>query len=191
MKYIASILFTLLFLNGCKSTETLKPVSQIQPGVASEGTLANQILIDDAIAGLQRLTGKAVNPSEVLKFVIQQPVGKVGSRAWREMWIIKSPDSAEQFLMTFKEAGTGAADFEIKPMNAQAGNSECPSPADDFKEGQPNTLVKSCLGQPDYIDQNPDGRYVYLYHRPNGLVVAYLFSPEDTLIRISVFQKSE
>lgn len=59
--------------------------------------------------------------------------------------------------------------------------------------------VKSSLGQPEHIDQNPDGRSVYLY--PLGLKsqvdptalalkgkIAFLFDKEGKLLRYRVYQ---
>ena len=116
MKYIIALSVALALISGCKSTEKLTPVSQIKPGVANEGTLANDKLISDAKAGLEQVVGSVINDSELLKFVIQQPVGEVGSRSWREIWIIKTSENTSQYLMTFTESGLNAADFVIKPM---------------------------------------------------------------------------
>lgn len=59
--------------------------------------------------------------------------------------------------------------------------------------------VKSSLGQPEHIDQNPDGRSIYLY--PLGLKsqvdptalalkgkIAFLFDKEGKLLRYRVYQ---
>ena len=116
MKYIIALSVALALISGCKSTEKLTPVSQIKPGVAKEGTLANDKLISDAKTGLEQVVGSVINDSELLKFVIQQPVGEVGSRSWREIWIIKTSENTSQYLMTFTESGLNAADFVIKPM---------------------------------------------------------------------------
>lgn len=188
MKYMIIFSVIFIFLTGCKSTQELKPVSQISPSTAKEGSLANPKLISDATAGIQKLTDSQIKSSEILKFVIQQPVGEVGFRSWREMWIVKSQGDDNQFLITFKEAGLDAADFEIKVMNKSASNTNCPTSVSDFKQGQSNLFIKECLGEPDYIDQNPDGRYVYLYNRPNGVVVTYLFSPENQFTKFTAYQ---
>jgi hypothetical protein len=118
MNFKLILAISVLLISGCKATNELEPVSKVKPGVAKEGSLANQKLISDATASLEKIVGDSINDSgtEILKFVIQQPVGEVGSRSWREMWIVKSPNNGIQFLITFKEAGTGAADFEIKQM---------------------------------------------------------------------------
>jgi hypothetical protein len=122
MNFKLILAISVLLISGCKATNELEPVSKVKPGVAKEGSLANQKLISDATASLEKIVGDSINDSgtEILKFVIQQPVGEVGSRSWREMWIVKSPNNGIQFLITFKEAGTGTADFEIKQMGKKS-----------------------------------------------------------------------
>ena len=84
------------------------------PGVSKEGSLANEKLISDATAGLEKIIGRSVYDAESLKFVIQQLVGKTDALLWREMWIAKTSESQTQFLMIFKEVGLGTA-VEIYP----------------------------------------------------------------------------
>ena len=93
----------------------------MKPTISSEGSLANEKLIFDTTAGLQKLLGESAITSEtkILKFVIQPPVGNPGTRAWREFWIVSSQGTDAQFLITFKEVDLGAADFEIKKVNPQ------------------------------------------------------------------------
>jgi hypothetical protein len=106
-------------LTACQSTGELKPVSQVKPGAVSEGTLANNKLITDTKAALENLPqGLGISASaKILKFVIQQPVGNPGSRAWREMWISGPEGVRKQYLITFRETGSNSADFQIQPMN--------------------------------------------------------------------------
>ena len=104
------------------------------------------------------------------------------------MWIVKKANESTQFLITFKESGLGAADFEIKIMNDKSARNDCPKSVNGFETGQSNLFIKKCLGTPDYIDQNPDGRYVYLYNRPNGIVVTYLFSKENKFTKFTAYQ---
>jgi hypothetical protein len=144
LKYIIALSLSFLLLTGCKSTEGLSPVSKIKSGVAKEGSLANAKLILDAKAGLEKIVGATINDSELLKFVIQQPVGEVGSRSWREMWVINKTDAASQYLITFKEVGLGAADFEIKEMNENTANKDCPKSINGFEQGQSNLFIKGC-----------------------------------------------
>ena len=111
MQLKTTLLISALFLFGCATSNELKPISQIKPSVAQEGSLANQKLINDATAGLVQNTNISKD-AKILKFVIQQPVGKVGERAWREMWIVED----KKFIMTFREVGLNAADFEVQQM---------------------------------------------------------------------------
>lgn len=185
MKYLSALSVFLVLLTGCKATQDLKPVSQVKPGVATEGSLANQKLISDAAAGLQKIIGTPLKNSEVLKFVIQQPVGASGSRAWREMWIVKTPNNETQFLLTFKESGLDAADFEIKKMDNESSSTKCPKNIAKFPTGETTSEdVLSCMGKPQHEDYNPDGRFVYLYETPTKTVLTYLFGQDKKLIKI-------
>lgn len=101
MKYIIALSFVLALVSGCKSTEKLTPVSQIKPGVAKEGTLANAKLISDAKAGLENVFGSKIKDSELLKFVIQQPVGEAGSRRFAPNFSqLKSYPRLGRFMFT-------------------------------------------------------------------------------------------
>lgn len=114
MKY-ATIIVASSMLFGCASSSELPPISQIKPNVAVEGTLANEQLIADATAGL--IEAANLQPdAKIIRFVIQQPVGSVGQRAWREMWIVDPENNTQQFILTFREAGLKAADFEIQEI---------------------------------------------------------------------------
>ena len=119
MNFKIVVMLCALFAAGCQSSDQLKPISKIKPSVANEGSLANEKLIADTTAGLNIILGESEVNSEakILKFVIQQPVGKPSARAWREMWIVNPKAAGKQFIITFKETGLGAADFEIKPIN--------------------------------------------------------------------------
>jgi hypothetical protein len=118
MNFKLAVILCALFFAGCQSSDQLKPISQIKPSAASEGSLANEKLIADTTAGLSKILGESEVNSEtkILKFVIQQPVGKPGARAWREMWIVNPKTAIKYLIITFKEAGLDAADFEIRPM---------------------------------------------------------------------------
>lgn len=176
MKYIFALLIVLALMSGCKSTEKLTPLSKIQPGVAKEGSLANGKLISDAKAGLEDVFGAKIKDSELLKFVIQQPVGDVGSRSWREMWIVKGSGDTTQYMMTFTESGLGAADFEIKPIESARNSKNCPSNIAKFPLGETTSeRVISCMGKPKHEDYNPDGR-LFIYMKPREALYSPIFS---------------
>lgn len=184
---LAAIVFSLA-LAGCQSSGQLEPISKIKPNVASEGSLANERLISDTTAGLQKILGESAITSEtkILKFVIQQPVGNPGTRAWRETWVVPSSQGAgAQFLITFKEAGLGAADFEIKSLASTSNYPEnCPKTLGDYKAGEATSkLVQSCLGWPIHEDHNPDGRYAYVYEMDSATNVIFVFDTSGKLIR--------
>lgn len=115
MKIAALLVLPALLLVSCESTQSgLKPLSQIPPSVAAEGTLANSNLIRDASHTLYEGLKIPVNEravTRILKFVIQQPVGPVGKKAWREMWIVQRGGNHLSFIVTFTEDGAGSADF--------------------------------------------------------------------------------
>lgn len=190
---LAAIIFSLV-LAGCQSSGQLEPISKIKPNVASEGSLANEKLISDATAGLQKILGEsAITPeTKILKFVIQQPVGNPGTRAWREMWVVSSKGADTKFLVTFKETGLGSADFEIKSLAVTSNTPEsCPKTIADYKAGETTSqLVKSCLGLPLHENHNPDGRYVYLYRNDTATIIAFLFDTSGKLIRTQDYKQN-
>lgn len=118
---IACIAPTLLLLS-CSSpgnsSSSLPPVSSIPASVSKEGTIANAKLGDDATNALfAKLQIPEAERSQVkiAKFVIQQPAGSTGKKAWREMWIlIKEGKAGRQFIVTFQEDGKGSADFRFE-----------------------------------------------------------------------------
>lgn len=123
LKVTALAAFTLLA--GCQnatphapavsSATQLPPLSQMKPTVTSEGSLANAQLIADTTAGINTvLGGNAITAdTKIMKFVIQQPVGTPGARAWREMWAVSGQPKGATFIVTFRETGMNGADFEI------------------------------------------------------------------------------
>ena len=116
MKTILTTTFALigvLVISSCSTPGELPPLSSVRPGVASEGTLANPALAQDASLAIRKTTGGS---KRVIKFVIQQPVGQPGSKVWREMWIYDPEGNKQQFIMTFREDGQGSADFKIQKM---------------------------------------------------------------------------
>lgn len=192
MKHMAVVPLFIALLAGCKTTENLAPVSQIAPSVAKEGSLANETLAADTKAGLEEVINNAIASSELLKFVIQQPVGEVGSRAWREMWIVKSSKGTYKFLITFTESGLDAANFEIKPMGSDSKDAPCPANKAQFPIGiTTSEQVLRCMGKPQHENYNPDGRFVYLYESKQNLILTYLFSPDKKLLKIVGYEKTD
>lgn len=106
-------IFSLLVFSACASTDELAPLSSIKPGTAEVGTFANEVLVEDTSQAIYGLMGAEKN---ILKFVIQQPVGKSGQKAWRELWVFDAELESRQFIVTFREDGRGSADFEIQAL---------------------------------------------------------------------------
>jgi hypothetical protein len=116
MKPILALFILALFSASCSSSnngDPLPPISSIKPSVSREGSLANATLTKDASQAIRKAMGK---DAKFTKFVIQQPVGTVGKKAWREIWIYDPEAKQQHFLITFREDGQGSAGFEIEKM---------------------------------------------------------------------------
>lgn len=101
-------------LLGCStSTTRLAPLSSVKQSVATEGTLANDTLIRDTTAAIHK-AARGTKP--LTKFVVQQPVGPTGRKAWRELWVYDPQGTQQKFIITFTEDGTGSAGFQIQRM---------------------------------------------------------------------------
>ena len=115
MKSVVTVTMASIIHFGAASSNELAPIPTIKPSVAKEGSLANEKLIADVTADLVESANIQAD-TKIVKFVIQQPVGSAGQRAWREMWIVDPGNSPMQFIVTFKEVGLDAADFEVQKM---------------------------------------------------------------------------
>ncbi|WP_153767669.1 hypothetical protein [Endozoicomonas sp. OPT23] len=51
--------------------------------------------------------------------------------------------------------------------------------------------VRNMMGEPIHIDNNSDGRSVFLYSAPYGRKTALVFSKEEILEKILVFEKDQ
>lgn len=118
MKTIQTILIaSLIALSGCATNPNqLAPLSSVNT-TATEGTLANHVLAQDASLAIRKIMN---GNKKVTKFILQQPVGLAGNKAWREMWVYDADGASQMFIMTFKEDGQGSADFEIERMSNQS-----------------------------------------------------------------------
>jgi hypothetical protein len=120
MRFIATLLIlSLACLTGCETTPNeLKPLSEVSPSVSREGTLANDVLVNDTTRAIKNILNIGSEETvEIEKFVIQSPVGEIGNKAWREMWVT-SPGgkNSKWFIITFREDGKRSANFEISEM---------------------------------------------------------------------------
>ena len=67
---------------------------------------------------------------------------------------------------------------------APAPQAICPTTVAGYVAGEATSnLVKSCMGQPEHEDHNPDGRYVYLYRPDIHTIMSFLFDSKGKLIR--------
>jgi len=108
-----ALLFALSVIGCGTQSDQLAPLSSVRPGRASEGSLANPALARDATLAIRKVAGGS---KRVIKFVIQQPVGQPGKKAWREVWVYDPDGSKKPFVLTFREDGQGSANFEIQRM---------------------------------------------------------------------------
>ena len=104
-------LVSFFLISSCSTPGELPPVSSIRQRNVAEGTLTNPALANDASLAIRKITGGS---KPVTKFVMQDPVGQPGRKAWREMWIYDIDGAHKPFIMTFREDGQGSANFEIQ-----------------------------------------------------------------------------
>ncbi len=89
---------------------------QMPKDAIKNGTLANQKLIYDtkfAVAAKMATLG-CDKPETLQMFIRQMPTGKVGSRIWRETWVIGGCDKKYPIKVDFIETKDGAV-YSIKP----------------------------------------------------------------------------
>lgn len=86
-------------------------------GTIRKGTLANAKLIHDAHDGVfvkAVLMGMA-KPAKEEMFVVQEPVGRVGAKCWREKWFLTDEKGAlGKFEMLLLEDGSGGATWVLE-----------------------------------------------------------------------------
>jgi len=95
------------------AVRTAGPPADMQPG-----TLANQKLIQDAGAAIAKhlaAQGHHVEIRPAHAYVMSQPTGAPGQRAWTELWEYEVDGQLVKFAVDFKEAGDGA-DFSIRKL---------------------------------------------------------------------------
>jgi hypothetical protein len=65
----------------------------------------------------------------------------------------------------------------------------CPKQLDEFAVGVASADdIRRCNGAPKTQDNNPDGRFTYLYELRNGIMIVYLFGQDRLLIRTRAYQ---
>lgn len=115
MKLFATIILASIVPLSYAASNQLPSLSQMPQSFVSEGSLANAKLIYDTTVALIQV--EYVQPNdEIVKFVMQQPRGNPGQKAWRELWVTSPEGDSEQFIITFTEHGQNAADFEIQKV---------------------------------------------------------------------------
>jgi len=103
MKRKISIL-TLSFLLGSATFAEALP-----KGAIKNGSLSNQQLIGDAKVGVAAkvATLGCSKPEKVNFYVTQMPEGKVGSRVWKELWVVEGCKKKYPVKVRFQEDAMG------------------------------------------------------------------------------------
>ncbi len=78
-------------------------------GAIKDGSLSNKQLIGDAKIGVAAkvATLGCDKPEKVNFFVTQMPKGKIGSRIWKELWIVEGCKKKYPVKVRFQEDATG------------------------------------------------------------------------------------
>lgn len=67
---------------------------------------------------------------------------------------------------------------------AAAPKATCPTTVAGYAAGETTSdFIKSCMGQPEHENHNPDGRYVYIYRPDVHTIMSFLFDAKGKLIR--------
>ena len=110
IKYVMPF-FVLAIIFGCASNN-----SNLPPGTIQKGSLSNQQLIKDAMVGVsQKMVVLGCNkPESYEPYIISMPQGHVGSRFWKELWVVKGCNSHYSIHITFSEDGPYAANYTVE-----------------------------------------------------------------------------
>ena len=108
-------LLSWLVVTGTATAQEAKDIRTLVPEALEDGTLANQQLRSDALAGVHaRLASRGCrNPHEFTPFVTRRPAGKVGQRNWQETWVARCDNGLYPVRIEFREAGMGAAEWSV------------------------------------------------------------------------------
>lgn len=85
-------------------------------GAVQKGSLSNQQLIQDAMLGVAAkvATQGCDSPESFEPYVMAMPQGEVGSRYWRETWVVQGCGTTFPISLRFSEDGVGAANWTIE-----------------------------------------------------------------------------
>lgn len=89
--------------------------SNLPNGAIKRGSLANAKLIQDTKLGVVSKVAimGCKKPESYEPFVLAMPIGKVGARIWKELWIVQGCNSKYPVEIMFSEDGIGAANWSI------------------------------------------------------------------------------
>jgi len=111
MKY--PILFATLY--GLYTLSAAAQAAPLPKGAIRAGSLANPKLIQDAKMGVAAkvATLGCSKPETLEPFVMAMPAGQVGSRRWRELWLVGGCGKRYPVTLDFSEDGPNAANWTI------------------------------------------------------------------------------
>ncbi len=85
-------------------------------GVIQAGSLASETLIHDAMIGVAaKVAGQGCSrPENFTPYITAMPVGEVGARRWRELWMVTGCGHEYPIKLGFMESGLDAADWFVE-----------------------------------------------------------------------------
>lgn len=103
--------FAFILTSGCASNNDNLPAGAIQ-----KGSLSNQQLIKDTMVGVYQKMAVlgCTKPESYEPYVVSMPKGNVGSRIWRELWVVKGCNTNYPVYITFSEDGLSAANYIVE-----------------------------------------------------------------------------
>jgi hypothetical protein len=67
----------------------------------------------DAASTVRALAGGS---ARIVQYVTKNPSGREGSKSWQELWTYNPGGQEKNFIVIFKEDGSGSANFEIEEI---------------------------------------------------------------------------
>jgi len=91
--------------------------NDLPAGALRAGTLANQKLVRDTMAGVvvQVSLRGCDKPTAFRPYVLKMPEGPAGSRHWVEEWVVSGCNREYPLTIDFSEDGLDAANWAIRP----------------------------------------------------------------------------
>lgn len=68
---------------------------------------------------------------------------------------------------------------------------DCPSTGAELDVFKSEEHVISCLGRPQHVTSNPDGRHTGLYRFNEGIIIVFLYDADDNVIRHQAYKDEQ